>query len=69
MNSTSYSYSSREEWLGGESSRESYHKDGSIFLMTIKGINLVRGSSGRVGYFIISPQVHDFTSLTQEQVS
>jgi len=65
LNSTNYSR--RGEWLGGESSRRSCHKDGFIFLMTIKGINPMCGSLGRAGYFIISPQVYDFTNLTLEQ--
>jgi len=70
MNSNSYSYSHRGEWLGGESSKRSYHKDGSIFLMTAKGINPVCDSSWRVAReSIISPQAHSFTSLTIEHVS
>jgi len=35
----------RGEWLGGKSSKMSYHKDGSLILMTVKGINPVCGSS------------------------
>jgi len=55
LNSTSYSYSRREKWLGGEKTRRSCHKGGSIFIMTVKGINPVCGSLGRASYFIISP--------------
>jgi len=32
LNSTSHSYSCKGRWLGGESSRRSYHNDDSRFL-------------------------------------
>ena len=66
MNSTSYSYSRKGELLGGESSKRSCYKDGSIIFMIVKGINLVCGNSVKQ---VISPKVHGFTSLTQVHVS
>jgi len=35
LNSTSYSYSYRGEWLGGESSTRYFHKGGSIIFMIV----------------------------------